>query len=390
MLVFHEGLPGAGKSYESMVHHILPAVIAGRDVITNIEGVNCKKLSELSGIPQRFVEQMVVCADFLDISDTEERLISQRDFILQNSKDDSLVVIDEIQDMFPSGRQKLESDHQKFFTEHRHHGLDIILMGQDLRDVHNIIRRRVHRKIVFTKLTALGANSKYMWAAYEATKAETFKKINSGTRSYEKKYFGLYSSHTGSTKNTSVYADDRTNIWKSPVFKWIIPLVLVIAYFSITHLFDFFTPKSTEQQDIKPVAVVAPPSNPETVIQNIKEPVQVDPQPLESSYAYEEAQPEEEADPLVFDTFEKDLRKWRPRLSGVVTGEGKIYATVEMLDSSLHAKDIYTSQAIESLGWKISFIAAGLIVEKGDNKALIRPWPVDPFGRSSSSHIRSL
>lgn len=384
MQVFHEGLPGAGKSYEAMVYHILPAVKQGRNVITNIEGVSHEKLAALSGIPQRFVEQMVTCCDFVDIDDTEQRIIAQRDFILENTKKDSLVVIDEIQDMFPSGRQKLPSDHQKFFTEHRHNGLDIILMGQDLRDVHNIIRRRVHRKIVFTKLTALGANNSYKWVAHEATQAENFKPISSGTRRYEKKYFGLYNSHTTGTNNTDAYKDKRTNIWHSPAIKWGVPFIICVAYFSISFLIDFFTPPKAEAVESHPVVV----SKPEPVRPQAAQPVR----PSQASAVHQPKEEVKETEPkkLVLDTFSQDLERWRPRLSGVVHRDGKVFAVVEMLDSTLHAKDIYTSKAIEALGWQVTLSDAGLIVEKDAIKTLIRPWPLDPFGRASSSHLRSL
>jgi hypothetical protein len=48
--VFHEGLPGSGKSYEACVMHILPAWIESRAVLANINSINYKKFSDLIGI----------------------------------------------------------------------------------------------------------------------------------------------------------------------------------------------------------------------------------------------------------------------------------------------------------------------------------------------------
>ena len=62
MIVFHEGLPGSGKSYEACVMHIIPALKAGRDVLTNINGINHKKFAELTGIPLPIVQKQLICS----------------------------------------------------------------------------------------------------------------------------------------------------------------------------------------------------------------------------------------------------------------------------------------------------------------------------------------
>ena len=388
MLVFHEGLPGAGKSYEAIVFHILPSIKAGRNVITNIEGVNNAKLAELSGIPERFVDEMVDCCDFADVSDVEERVKLQREYIVANAKNDSLVVIDEIQDLFPTGRQKLPPDQQKFFTEHRHEGQDIILMGQDFRDCHNIIRRRVKRKIVFTQLTALGQSKRYRWSANEATTAEKFKEITTGIRSYEKKYFGSYASHTKKTKNTNVYADKRTNIFHTPLFKWGIPICLAMGYFSINHLVGFFTDPSAISSENTVSSVSSAPKVQQASLvtsQQRSAPKQVSTASLKTPLKTQSNQSQEDnQEPQPIDVFDQDVRRWRPRLSGVIESEdGRLYARVEVLDKTLHTKDIYSLEALHALGWSTSLTPAGLTVEKEGVRHLIRPWPIDPFGRAS-------
>lgn len=50
MLIFHEGLPGSGKSYEALVSHIIPRLKDGRTVDAYIEGLNFEKIAELAEI----------------------------------------------------------------------------------------------------------------------------------------------------------------------------------------------------------------------------------------------------------------------------------------------------------------------------------------------------
>ena len=48
MFIFHEGLPGSGKSFEAVVNQIIPALKKGRPVYAYINGLNHKKLAELT------------------------------------------------------------------------------------------------------------------------------------------------------------------------------------------------------------------------------------------------------------------------------------------------------------------------------------------------------
>lgn len=104
---FHEGLPGAGKSYEAVVHHIIPALKDRRSVVTNIRGMNYEKLAELTGQPLGMIQMLLINVEPAE-QDSEagevQRCINQ---IVDGTPKNSLVVWDEIQDYFPSGQQKL-------------------------------------------------------------------------------------------------------------------------------------------------------------------------------------------------------------------------------------------------------------------------------------------
>ena len=208
MLIFHEGLPGAGKSYEAMVHQVLPALEKGRKVFAYIEGLDHGKIAEVLDESEERIKQLLIPLDR-----------DQVPTIYDHVENDALVVIDELQNFFPSGRQKLSDQMTQFVTEHRHRGLDILCMGQDLRDCHNLWKRRISQKVVFVKLDAVGMSKRYRWTVQKATTGEKFHDIRSGVRKYDPKYFGIYASHTDDTENTADFKDDRANIFKTPFFK---------------------------------------------------------------------------------------------------------------------------------------------------------------------------
>ncbi|WP_024600999.1 zonular occludens toxin domain-containing protein [Pseudoalteromonas sp. TB41] len=234
MIIFHEGLPGSGKSYEALVKHIIPSLEKGRKVYARLNGFNYEKVSELTGKTVQELESL-----YTEI--TEEQVHTVYDIV----ENDSLLVLDELQNFFPSGRQKLSDEMTRFIAEHRHRGMDIVCMGQALADVHTTWKRRTERKISFLKLSMVGMDSKYKWEMYQGSingvKGDVvFKKIKSGVEKYDSKYFGSYLSHQLTTDNTEVYSDDRVNVFKSKQFYFYLPVFICFLIFAIYYLTSFF------------------------------------------------------------------------------------------------------------------------------------------------------
>lgn len=234
MIIFHEGLPGSGKSYEALVKHIIPSLEKGRKVYARLNGFNYEKVSELTGKTVQELESL-----YTEI--TEEQVHTVYDIV----ENDSLLVLDELQNFFPSGRQKLSDEMTRFIAEHRHRGMDIVCMGQALADVHTTWKRRTERKISFLKLSMVGMDSKYKWEMYQGSingvKGDVvFKKIKSGVEKYDSKYFGSYLSHQLTTDNTEVYSDDRVNLFKSKQFYFYLPVFICFLIFAIYYLTSFF------------------------------------------------------------------------------------------------------------------------------------------------------
>jgi len=160
-IFFHEGQPRSGKSYEAAAHVILPALKKGRAVKAYIEGLNHEKFAELAEIP---VER---CRELL-YEIPEQDVLNIPHLVYSEGWKDCWVIIDELQDFFPSGNKKLDKTTTTFITRHGHEGIDILAMGQSLSDCHNLFKNRIQQKTQFTKQDAVGKPNSYMWTAYRA------------------------------------------------------------------------------------------------------------------------------------------------------------------------------------------------------------------------------
>ena len=240
MIIFHEGLPRSGKSYEATKEHIVPALKKGRKVFARINGLNYEKIAELAEIT------LERCNELLHHI-TEEQVPT----IYQHVENDALVIIDELQNFFGSGRAKLSDDMTKFITEHGHRGLDILTMGQAISDCHNLWRKRTQRKIQFLKLDMIGKENSYKWTAFsnrpDAKGEPVWVKINSGVKKYDPQYFGAYLSHQPDTENKDNLQDDRLNLLKTNGIRVGLPAAVLVGCLAVYYLIGFFkAPQKTD------------------------------------------------------------------------------------------------------------------------------------------------
>lgn len=367
MIVFHEGLPGSGKSYEACVMHIIPALKAGRDVLTNINGINHQKFSDITGIPLPVIKKMLVCISNSNCEDEEQRLELVKADLLALTKKDSLVVIDEIQDIHPTKRQPLSPEWSKYIASHRHEGLDIVLMGQDKRDVHPIWRRRIQRLITFNKLQAIGADNSYRWVCFEATSPEKFKEVSKGIRRYDSQYFGLYLSHTQGTENKSLYKDDRANILKNKNLRFALVAFLALGYWGISKTWAFFHP-----EPIEPAQVQSEPVKPNPV-----QPV-AQHQQQQVTHSRTAAQSSSVASSIpAIDIFDDESRKGRLRLAALVHTNDKLFFRIEIIDSYGRLIATYDRAALQDLGWLIENRDSGIHLTKNSQVHVARPWQLE-------------
>lgn len=255
-IFFLEGLPGAGKSYECVIRHLLPALRAGRSVITNVPGLDHdvikRHLGQLSfSLTYIDIDTSVRAAvdAYIEASSAQNRPALQQvmmtiaaataqEILESVLVKDALILLDEVQNYFGSSSGALPVSTIRFFAEHRHQGLDLVLMGQHVGDVHDLIRHRIEVLTHLQKLVALGVPNRYSWTNYTLSGGKRTKILN-GVEKYDKEIFSIYESHHAGTSNKTLYVDDRNNVFNGVFFKYVLPFFFLAACFGLYWVYGF-------------------------------------------------------------------------------------------------------------------------------------------------------
>jgi zona occludens toxin len=368
MLFFHEGLPRSGKSFAAVKDHIIPALQNGRKVFAYVEGLNPEKIAEVAEMTPESVQALLFHIEREQVPD-----------IWKHVDNDALVVIDELQNFWPNGRQKLSPEITEFVTEHGHRGLDVLCMGQVLGDCHALWRRRMENKTAFSKLSALGAEDRYTWALYKQVQPDKWEKTTSGTAKYDPKYFGTYKSHTDGTTNTGNYKDARAVIWNNPVLRYGIPGAFAIAALGIWYVVDIFrtgdivgSPEAAPPQAVRPEPVRVQESvykienGQRVLVSQSGTPVPVAPKPVPHTG-------------LVPTGHIADLTSAnRVRLAGVILS-AKPRIILEWRDGGGRVVEQMEASDIQALGWHVMLAPSGgvAILTNGTDSHVVTPWPIE-------------
>lgn len=387
MLIFHEGLPRSGKSYSACVDHIIPALKAGKRVYCCIAGLNIQKFADLCNIEiEQCKAQLIqlkpddVNAENLpllwDKFPSGKMVASDYHGEIQGSLlQDSLLIIDEIQNLYQPGRTALPDGVIRFIAEHGHYGMDIVILSQSWSSVHKGWRVRVQRKYMFTKLTAVGMENKFKTEVWEAISPEKFQKITAEVKKYDPLYFGLYRSHVGGTTNTGNLQDDRVNIFNGKIFRLALPAFAFVFVLAILFLRNIFTnPEAMVKQ--KPPQV-------ETQ-QTVKKD---EPKPQQTS---KEEKKEEAKEQPPLDYFDSMARAGKIRLSGYVKTPDKEFGIVEVVDNAGHDQDTFRSDELIGMGWTVKRVSYGLLITQGKTVHVARSWARNPWGKVTRDQSMAL
>lgn len=268
----YTGLMGSGKSYEVVENVILPALLAGRRVVTNVANL------QIDDIAAYLIETAQADPDKLGtICQVTNDDLTRPDFFPFESVDGSpaplsvvlpgdLVVVDECWRWWAAGA-KITRAHMTFFRMHRHFvnpvtgaTCDLVLVVQDISDLDRKLKVVVENTYRMSKHKALGVSNRYrvdVFLSYRTSKPP-FKSLQ---RKYNKAIFALYQSYSqGSTAGKEAPIDDRANIFKGMAFKLGIPIFLLVFLGAVWGVWGFFHP------DAPPVAGApgATPSKPGT------------------------------------------------------------------------------------------------------------------------------
>lgn len=293
-----EGIPGSGKSYEAVAFHVLPALEAGRLVITNLplilpmfKAINpdYARLIEIrtraqpvrgtwdasrideNGNGQAF-ELFPPGHDFasrLDVRTKGEALqlfsegrvypvpasvapFSQvwdyySTWKHPQTGQGPLFIIDEVH--VPLPRTTADSQVREWFSLHRHFNADVLLMSQRFRKIHPDISELTAILVRCRKADILGRKDSYIRKVHSGYPGAV---ISTEERPYKQEYFPLYKSHTQGNSVAEASASDVkpfTVKWKRIQYAWWTMTAVVCAY-----LFWPFGGKADEVSSGKPGA----------------------------------------------------------------------------------------------------------------------------------------
>jgi len=258
------GRPGGGKSYEAVAYQVLPALKEGRKVITNLP----LQIDHFVAVLGEEVRELIVVIDgkLNDFGSMERPFSKVADYNdeWRNDKGQGpLYVVDEAHMTLPN--KNLNTEILEWYSLHRHYGVDIVLVTQNLRKIHRDIKDMVEVTYYCAKNTALGSNNTYTRKVRSGANGDV---VNTSIRKYEQAYFPFYKSHTASNSSVvEAMAADIVPLWKRwPVVGSVLFLTVGIGLliWSFSPDEEVSVPKQTDVVEVvkAPVSEVVPNGTP--------------------------------------------------------------------------------------------------------------------------------
>lgn len=378
MLLFHEGLPGSGKSYAAIKDHLIPALRKGRTVCAYVEGLDHARIALVAGISEERCQELLKPI-------TREQVPEIWKYVVN----DAFVVIDELQNFWPTSRARLGPEITQFVTEHRHRGLDVLCMGQVLADTHTMWRNRVDQNVFFFNRDAIGKPNSYRWSVRKRESNGKFTEVTAGTAEYDPQYFGCYASHSEGTANTERFTDQRANIWSSAVVRRYLPVALGVGAIGLGFVIWLFrgglVGNLTEKADTalskdKPAAVQTARSSAPGIAESL--PAKAPAPPADQTAILPGG-----------DLVDSLTSKYRIRAAGQLNSKSSTIGVIEWRDENNGVRDALTYRELGGLGWLVMSSPDGalVILTKINRKYYATAWPVEDYrGRVTEAQKRTL
>lgn len=247
------GRPGSGKSYEAVVYHIVPALQQGRKIITNLP----LNLEFIGAIEPHYLD-LIEIREYSLTDKTKPAFSALKDYDTTDWRNERnqgpLLVIDECHKGLP--RSGTPRPVEEWYAEHRHLGVDVLLITQSHSKISKAIIEMVQVVYRLSNNRSLGHDRSYIRKTLDGVKGA---ELSTQVRSYEPAKFKFYKSHTkteGSVKEAR--ANDITPIYKHWSFYgaglFFVAFLVILASMDINVLGGKAKPVPTEETDAKPKA----------------------------------------------------------------------------------------------------------------------------------------
>lgn len=248
------GLMGSGKSFEVVSSVILPALLKGRRVVTNIDGINPKAITEylqtIKKAPLESLGQVVAVSndDVCKVGFFPDETKPEQPSVVKGG---DLVCIDECWNFWGTDNKIADSgEHMRFFRMHRHYTdsatgvtCDLALMIQDLGSLNRKIRPVIEMTTRMVKLKSIGAPKAYRVELFEGNKTTKLTKIDTFVKLYDKAIFPLYKSYAAGVGSEQAI-DKRQNVLTNPRLWVMVGLVFTMLGTGGYFAYRFFQPKT--------------------------------------------------------------------------------------------------------------------------------------------------
>lgn len=253
------GQPRSGKSYSVVANQIIPALMKGRHVVTNIPVKSELLVSVYGG----------------EITQLPLDALLDPEFPLKLPKG-SVVILDEVWRRWPSGMKQNKASliDQAFLKEHGHNvstdgkTMQVVLVTQSQSDLATWVRNLVKFSFIHEKLDSVGLSSKFSIKIYKGcpTGAALPQKllIRESISTYREEIWQFYTSATQSESDDLNVGDEqvidkRTSIWGSGQMIAIMVSVPLMLALGIYLLNGYISPKQAQAAaKEEPLALVNP------------------------------------------------------------------------------------------------------------------------------------
>lgn len=231
-------VPGGGKTLYAVWYIIKQAAEEGRIIYTvGIPELQIPTISQSYKQIRSWPEREVIDTPNPYQKDLPEDELPTR---LLNYQEGSLIVIDEVQYLWPASGSREPTEDIKYLTKHRHHGLEIILITQSPQLVHKNVLAVVDKHLHIRKTWA--GRQLFEWPEYCATVRAVSSRLSAIKRSYKlpKQAFGLY-------RSASTHIKQKMSV---PIIVYLFPLILIGTGFFFYRSYTNVMAKTTQFADI--------------------------------------------------------------------------------------------------------------------------------------------